>query len=102
MKEQTEETATGVLAVTCRATDSVNVAFYQNAVPIIRELAVENTSGRDLAEISVHLTAEPSFFTPGVWRIDRIADKATHHVRSLDLKLDPAFLAGINASRRGE
>jgi hypothetical protein len=27
---------------------------------------------------------------------------AVHHIRSLDLKLDPAFLAGINASRRGE
>jgi very-short-patch-repair endonuclease len=102
MKEQTEETGTKVLAVTCAAADNINVAFYQNAVPIIRDLAVENKLGRDLSEISVHLTAEPPFLTPGVWRIERIADQAIHHIRSLDLKLDPAFLAGINASRRGE
>ena len=93
---------TGTLKITCTAADNVNVAFYQNAVPIIRDLAVENALGRDLTEISVHLTAEPPFLTPGVWRIERIADQAVHHIRSLDLKLDPAFLAGINASRRGE
>jgi hypothetical protein len=38
MKEQTEETGTAVLAATCAAADNVNVAFYQNAVPIIRDL----------------------------------------------------------------
>ena len=99
---QTEELVNPTIRITCTAADNVNVAFYQNAVPIIRDLAVENALGRDLTDISVHLTAEPPFLTPGVWRIERIADQATHHIRSLDLKLDPAFLAGINASRRGE
>src|SRR3984893_5478465 len=101
-RTQVEEAVSKTLKITCTAADNVNVAFYQNAVPIIRDLAVENALGRDLTEISVHLTADPPFLTPGVWRIDRIADQATHHIRSLDLKLDPAFLAGINASRRGE
>lgn len=90
------------LKVTCVAAHQVNIAFYQNAIPIIRELALENCLGRDLTDISVHLSAEPPFITPGVWRVEGIADRATHHIRSLDLKLDPTFLAGINASRRGE
>jgi hypothetical protein len=90
------------LKITCAAADQVNIAFYQNAIPIIRELALENRLGRDLADISVHFFAEPAFLTPGVWRVERISDGATHHIRSLDFKLDPAFLAGINASRRGE
>jgi hypothetical protein len=93
---------TGTVKIVSTAADNVNVAFYQNAVPIIRDLAVENALGRDLSEIKVHLTAEPPFLAPGVWRIERIANQAVHHIRSLDLKLDPAFLAGINASRRGE
>ena len=93
---------TGVLKITCTAADNVNMAFYQNAVPIVRDLAVENTLGHDLTDISVHLTSEPPFLTPGIWRIDCISDQAVHHIRSLDVKLDPAFLAGINASRRGE
>ncbi len=92
----------GTLKVVCTAADNINVAFYQNAVPIIRELALENREGRDLRELSVHLTSEPAFMTPGVWHIEQIAAGATHHIRSLDLKLDPAFLAAINASRRAE
>jgi Protein of unknown function (DUF4011) len=101
-QERAAEGRAGTLKLACSAADSVNIAFYQNAIPIIRELAVENELGRDLSGISVHLAAEPPFMMPGVWRIERIADRATHHIRSLDLKLDPAFLAGINASRRGE
>jgi hypothetical protein len=98
---EAEETASE-LKVNCTAADNVNVAFYQNAVPIVRELAIENGTGRDLSELSVHLTAEPAFLTPGVWRIQHVANLATHHIRSLDLKLDPAFLAGINAARRAQ
>src|SRR3954465_10215604 len=92
----------GSLRVACSVAESVNIAFYQNAVPIVRELALENGLGRDLTEVLVRLTAEPAFLTPGIWRIDRIADKSTHHLRSLDLKLDPGFLSGFSASRRAE
>jgi very-short-patch-repair endonuclease len=90
------------LKITCSAAENINVAFYQNAVPIIRELTLENELGRDLTDISVRLSSEPAFLTPGVWRIERLSDKATNHLRSLDLKLDSAFLAGLTASRRAE
>jgi hypothetical protein len=99
---QTGEIVAAIVKVTCNAAGNVNVAFYQNAVPIVRELAVENGLGRDLTDVCVHLAAEPPFLTPGIWRIDRIADQATHHIRTLDLKLDPQFLTRINAARRGE
>jgi len=88
------------LQIICSAAENINVAFYQNAVPIIRELTLENELGRDLIDVSVRLSSEPAFLTPGVWRIDRLSDKTTHHLRSLDLKLDSAFLAGITASTR--
>jgi hypothetical protein len=35
---QIEDTVAGALKITCVAADNVNVAFYQNAVPIIRDL----------------------------------------------------------------
>lgn len=40
-----DESATGTVKITCITADNVNVAFYQNAIPIIRELAIENTLG---------------------------------------------------------
>jgi hypothetical protein len=92
----------GDLKISCAVAENVNVAFYQNAVPFLRELTLENHVGRDLSEVAVHLSSEPPFVAPGVWRVDRIADKTTHHIPSLDLKLDPGFLAGLTASCRAE
>jgi hypothetical protein len=101
-RTQQEEAMKATVTVACIATENINVAFYQNAVPIIRDLAIENALGSELTAVSVHLSAEPPFLKPGLWRIERIADQTVHHIRSLDLKLDATFLAGINASRRGE
>ena len=88
--------------VVCTAAENINLAFYQNAIPIIRDLSVRNTTGVDLRDVSVHLSSEPPFVTPGVWRIDRIADADIHHLTTVDLKLDQAFLSGLTASRRAE
>jgi hypothetical protein len=84
----------GELKIAYSVAENVNVAFYQNAVPFLRELTLENNIGRDLGEVVVHLFSEPPFVTLGVWRVDRISDKTTHHIHSLDVKLDPVFLTG--------
>src|SRR3954454_12578302 len=102
MNAETDGAGAGELKIESTVSDNVNIAFYQNAVPIVRELMIENTTDRDLSGLSGHLASEPPFLTPGVWRIDRIAAGATHHLRSLDSKLDPAFLAGVRASRRAQ
>ncbi|WP_407156581.1 DUF3320 domain-containing protein [Bradyrhizobium sp. STM 3557] len=101
-KKSDEPVVSGLVKVSCSASDNVNAAFYQNAIPIIRELVVENDTTDELPEITVHLIAEPPFMFPGVWRIDRIAPQTAHHLRLVDLKLDPAFLSGVNTSQRGE
>ncbi|MBV1708121.1 MAG: DUF3320 domain-containing protein [Hyphomicrobiales bacterium] len=90
------------VSIKCSISGNINLAFYQNAVPIIRELAIENASGTDLNSVEVHLSAEPTFITPGVWRIEKIADQNVHHLRVLDIKLDHAFLATLTNPRRSE
>ena len=92
----------GGVNVACSAAENINLAFYQNAVPIVRELTIENVTGREVSGIEIHLSSEPPFVSPGVWRIDKIADNDIHHLRVVDLKLDHGFLAAITASRRGE
>src|SRR5271165_7560795 len=88
--------------VVCAAAENINLAFFQNAIPIIRDLAVRNATGAEIREVSVHLSSEPPFITPGVWRIDRIADTDVHHLTTVDLKLDQAFLSRLTSSRRAE
>jgi very-short-patch-repair endonuclease len=82
--------------------ENVSLAFYQNAVSFLRELAITNETGNDLSDVSVRLTSEPPFLTSRLWRVDSISDKASHHIRPLDLKLDPTFLSGLTAARRAE
>jgi hypothetical protein len=90
------------LKIAASIADNVNLAFYQNAVPIVRELSLENGTGRDLTSVQVHLSSEPPFVTPGVWRVERIDAADVHHLRIIDLKLDHGFLAGLTESRRSE
>ena len=92
----------GNVEVVCTTAQNINLAFYQNAIPIIRELSIRNASGDELRQIAVRLSSEPPFVTPGVWRIDRIANEDVHHLTVVDLKLDHAFLASLTASRRAE
>ena len=65
-------------------------------------MSIENRTGGELRNVAVRLSSEPLFVTPGVWRIDRIADSDVHHLTTIDLKLDQAVLANLTASRRAE
>jgi hypothetical protein len=91
-----------MLNVACSTAENINLAFYQNAVPIVRELSVGNQSDTPVSGVEVHLSSEPGFVSPGVWRIDKIAPSDVHHLPTVDLKLNTAFLSGLTASRRGE
>ena len=88
--------------IECAIAANVNLAFYQNAVPIIRDLAIKNGEAEELRDVEAHLASEPPFVSPGVWRIASVAPAADHHLRLVDIKLDHGFLAGLTASRRAE
>ncbi len=101
MSEPTATTEAGV-QIECLVAANVNLAFYQNAVPIIRDLAIKNGKAEELRDVEAHLASEPPFVSPGVWRIVSVAPKSDHHLRLVDIKLDHGFLAGLTASRRAE
>ena len=80
----------------------VNIAFHQNAIPIASELAISNQSEQDLVEVEIRVRSEPGFFVPAVWRVDRIVAGGVHHIALPDLRLDPAVLAKLTESVRGQ
>ena len=88
--------------IECSVAANVNLAFYQNAIPIIRELTIANTSDSELRNIEAHLSSEPAFVSPGAWQISAISPQSDHHLRLVDIKLDHGFLAGLTAARRAE
>ena len=80
----------------------VNIAFHQNAIPIASEIAISNQSEQDLVEVEIRVRSEPGFFVPAVWRVDRIVAGGVHHIALPDLRLDPAVLAKLTESVRGQ
>ena len=59
----------------------LNLADFQNAVPMLRELNIVNTSAEDIRDLELRIESIPPFLKPKVWRIDFLA--ACGHCRTL-------------------
>ncbi|MDW8323274.1 MAG: DUF3320 domain-containing protein [Burkholderiales bacterium] len=73
----------------------VNLADYQNHVPLLRELAVVNDGPDGLEELELALDAQPGFFTPRTWLIDALPAGDRRPIEDLDLKLNGAELTRL-------
>src|SRR5258707_9511314 len=88
------------VTVTSSIAGRISVAFHQNAIPVIQEIALTNDLDRDLADLSVRLLSEPPFATPQLIRIERIARGTSHTICVPDLQLDPSFLRRLTEGVR--
>ena len=70
----------------------LNLADFQNAVPLIRELIVVNESADDLQDLELHLSAVPAFLVPRQWRIDLLRAGQQLRLSEFQVQLDgPLF-----------
>ena len=51
----------------------VNLAAFQNAVPILRELSAVNDSPDEAKDLELRVESSPSFLKPKIWHIDALA-----------------------------
>ena len=74
---------------------SINYAFQQNAIPVVKELHFKNDviPRRDLV---IRVSTEPAFAAPVEIRLQGIDAEGEFRVAPLDLKLSHDFLAGLN------
>jgi hypothetical protein len=54
------------------AAESFNYAAWQNAVPLLRSMVIDNSNGPELSSLIVELTAKPAFSRPKQWTVDRV------------------------------
>lgn len=73
----------------------LNLADFQNSVPLIRELRLINETDRAHEQVELILTSEPPFLKPRRWRIDALAAGSRYPIRDLDLNLDGGLLARL-------
>ena len=75
--------------------EKLNLASYQNAVPVLRELIISNTGNTPLKALTLCIQSEPPFFKPGKWTIDLIEPGQNYSIDHRDLPLDGALFSRL-------
>jgi very-short-patch-repair endonuclease len=88
------------LRIQCTYAEQIGAAFHQNAIPAINELTLRNDLGRELHNVLIELTSEPSFTRRTTWRLDDLCEGATYRIKDPDLRLDPGFLSRLTEAVR--
>ncbi len=78
----------------------LNLADFQNAVPMLRELSIANDTGTELKELELRIESTPSFLKPKVWRVDAVGIGERYHITDLDVQLDGALLSRLTEAEK--
>ena len=81
---------------------SFTYASYQNAIPVLRGIGVENRSDRQVDSLRLELSSTPAFLRPKTWTIDRVIPGDHLPLGDRKVELDAGYLAGLNEAERGE
>ena len=88
--------------VSANIANSFTYASYQNAIPVVRSIVIENHTGRQVDTCVIELLSSPSFLRPKSWKVDRLAPGDSLSLSDRKVELDAAYLAGLNEAERGE
>lgn len=78
----------------------LNLADFQNAVPLIRELRVVSTLEQDSKALEVVLEAIPAFVRPRTWRLDSVGAGQTYRLQDLDVQLDGVLFSRLTEAEQ--
>ena len=92
-----EKTNQRIVAVT---NTKLNLADFQNAVPVLRELSIANDSAEDAKELELSIESTPAFLKPKSWHIDAIGAGQLIHLTDLDVQLDGALLSRLTEAEK--
>jgi RecA/RadA recombinase len=89
-------------AIVADVASSFTHASYQNAIPVIRSIQLENGTDRQFEALRLDLTSSPAFLRPKTWHIDRLIPGDRLPLGDRKVELDATYLAGLNEAERGE
>jgi hypothetical protein len=83
------------------AADVFAYAAWQNAVPLVHSVVIENPGTSEVSSLVVEFSSTPAFARPRRWIVDRV--EAGEHVplRDVDVEIDPAYLDRLDEAERG-
>lgn len=86
------------LAIEVALASKLSLADFQNAIPLLRELALASTLAGDTGHVELSLSSTPAFVKPKTWHIDSIKAGDQYRIRDLDVQLDGALLTRLTES----
>jgi hypothetical protein len=97
LDEQAVVAAAAVAEYAIRVTNAgkLNLADFQNSVPLLRELAVVNDSESGLAHLQLRLASFPPFLKPKMWTIDACDARSHYLIKDCDVQLDGPLLSKL-------
>lgn len=73
----------------------LSLADFQNAVPLLRELALVSTLTDDTGQLELSLMSTPAFVKPKTWRLESVRAGDRYRIRDLDVHLDGPLLTRL-------
>lgn len=73
----------------------LNLADFQNAVPLLRELRIVNDASEEARDLELVITSVPPFLKPKTWRVDAVGAGQRYHISDLDVSLDGVLLTRL-------
>lgn len=89
------ETGARSLRVEAVLSRKLNLADYQNAIPVLRELTIVNETREEVKDVDLQVESVPPFLKSKVWHIDAVGVGQRYHLSGLDIRLDGALLARL-------
>lgn len=89
-------------SIHCELAAKLNYAAHQSAIPVLRELRVENHHEEERLEgLSLTLRADPDFVNAKEWTVDRIEPRGSLSISDRDLEVSGGFLRNVTEAVRG-
>lgn len=73
----------------------LNLADFQNSIPLLRELAVVNDGDGEITDLRLRLESFPPFLKSKTWLIDACQAKSNYDIRDCDVQLDGIVLGKL-------
>ena len=91
----------GSVRLSVQLTPVINYALQQNRMPILPRLTVHNQTGRMLSALRLTVESTPAMLLPFSQPIEQIPPQSEFTLQGLDVKADPAYLAGLTERVEG-
>lgn len=73
----------------------LSLADFQNAVPLLREIALVSTLNEDTGQLELSLTSVPAFVKSKTWRLESVRPGDWYRISDLDVQLDGPLLTRL-------